>query len=170
MFYGRRYSFREIDFPDGLSTIEEGAFEGCAELSLLMPETVRSIAPGAFCGTKSVILPNSCVSAFEEHLAMSRGTVVAVAGVDGAGCVRAGYAPSEKNLNSAIAAELSSGVAFDAIDAHFNDGASRRLEIKPGLLLQGSLISRMDMPSMTRWGQVCRMRQEEHEKGGEGVR
>lgn len=148
MFHGCRYNFREINFPDSLSTIEEGAFEGCAELSLCIPETVRNIAPGAFCGAESVILPSSCVSAFEEHLATSKGTVIAVAGVDGAGCVRAGYTPSEKNLNSVIATELSSGVAFDAIDARFDDGASRRLKIISGLLLQGLLTPCMGTPSM----------------------
>lgn len=119
-----------INFPESLSTVEEGAFVGCEELSLIVPETVRSIAPGAFLGTRSVILPSSCASAFEEHLAASKGTVVAVAGFDGAGCARAGYTPPESNLTRTIEAELSSGVAFDAIDARFHDGSIKKFDDK----------------------------------------
>ncbi len=130
MFYGCRYDFSEINLPDSLITIEEGAFEECAKLSLAIPETVKSIAPGAFYGTKSVILPSACASAFEEHLAASKGTVVAVASADGAGCARAGYTPPEGNLTGAIAAELSSGIAFDAIDSRFHDGSIKKFEDK----------------------------------------
>lgn len=130
MFYECRYHFSEINIPESLSTIEEGAFEGCAKLSLIIPETVKSVAPGAFCGTKSVILPNSCASVFEEHLSASWGTVVAVAGDDGAGIARAGYTPPGGNLTSATAAELSSGVAYEAIDARFHDGGIKKFEDK----------------------------------------
>lgn len=129
MFERCRY-LNAINFPESLSIIEEGAFVGCENLSLIVPETVRSIALGAFLGTRSVILPSSCAGAFEEHLAASKGTVVAVAGVDGTGCARAGYTPPESNLTRTIEAELSSGIAFDAIDARFHDGSIKKFDDK----------------------------------------
>ena len=130
MFYDCKFHFSEIAFPESVSSISKEAFGGCAKLSSIIPETVQSVAPGAFRGTKSVILPNSCASAFEKHLSASNGTVVAIAGPEGSDCVRAGYTPPKGNLAGAVASELESGIAFDAIDACFRNGGIKKFEDK----------------------------------------
>lgn len=120
----------EINIPESLSAIEEGAFGGCAKLSLIIPENVKSVAPGAFGGAKSVVLPSTCANVFEDHLSASKGTVVAVVSDDGTRIARAGYTPPEDNLTRAVAAQLSSGIAFEAIDARFHDGGIKKFEDK----------------------------------------
>ncbi len=132
MFYGCG-RLASVYLPESLVSIGRSAFELCGALSLVIPNRVESIAQDAFYGAKSVLLPHSFAGDFDCYLAASRGTVVMVAGDDGVGVARVGFAPAKANVAGAVADEISDGVGCHrqaAIDARFHDGSIRRFADK----------------------------------------
>jgi len=57
---------RKFNLPEGLTSIEEGAFSGCDEVEFNLPSTIESIGDGVFSSDKftfhSVVFPSSLVN------------------------------------------------------------------------------------------------------------